>query len=55
MPKKKKVTKRITIKEISDAFYSGASIDKIREMAELLVKQNTVPESEYSRNNRFDK
>jgi hypothetical protein len=55
MPKKKKVTKKITIKEITDAFYNGESVEKIVKMAELLVKQNKVPQTEYSRNNCFDK
>ena len=39
MPKKKKT---VTIKEITDAFYSGASVEKIRKMAQLLVKQNYI-------------
>jgi len=55
MPKKKKVTKQTTIKEISDAFYAGASPSKIKKMAELLVKQNKVPETEYTRNCLLDK
>lgn len=37
MPNKK--TKRITIREISDAFYSGASPKKIAKMAQRLVEQ----------------
>ena len=41
MPKKK-VTKKITIKEITDAFYNGAPLEEIKKMAELLVQQNTV-------------
>jgi hypothetical protein len=55
MPKKKKVNKHITIKEISDAFYAGVSPSKIKKMAQMLVKQNGIPQTEYSRNNRFDK
>ena len=54
MPKKK-VTKKITIKEITDAFYNGAPLEEIKKMAELLVQQNTVPETQYTKNNRFDK
>lgn len=37
MPKKK--TKIITIKEISDAFYSGVSPKKIAKMAQKLLVQ----------------
>ena len=55
MPKKKKVTKKITIKEITDAFYNGAPLEEIKKMAELLVQQNNVPETQYTRNNCFDK
>ena len=54
MPKKK-VTKKITIKEITDAFYNGAPLEEIKKMAELLVQQNNVPETQYTRNNCFDK
>jgi hypothetical protein len=55
MPKKKKVIKKITIKEITDAFYNGESVEKIMKMTELLAKQNEVPQTEYSKNNCFDK
>jgi hypothetical protein len=54
MPKKKKVEKQITIKEITDAFYSGESPNKIKKMMELLVKQNKVPQTEYTKNSRID-
>jgi hypothetical protein len=52
MPKKKK---SITIKQITDAFYSGESVEKIKKMAELLVKQSRTLETEYTRKNHFDK
>jgi len=55
MPKKKKVTKQITISEITDAFYSGAPANKIKKMMDLLVKQNKVPQTEYTRNSVLDK
>lgn len=51
----KKVNKHITIKEITDAFYSGVSPDKLKKMLELLVKQNNVADTEHSTNNRFDR
>jgi hypothetical protein len=35
----KKKTKRMTIKEITDAFYSGVSAEKIGKMAQQLVEQ----------------
>jgi len=35
----KKKIKRITIKEITDAFYSGVSVKKIAKMARQLVEQ----------------
>lgn len=37
MPNKK--TKKITIKEITDAFYSGVSPKKIAKMAQRLIEQ----------------
>lgn len=52
MPKKKTIntSKRMTIKEITDAFYSGVSPDKIKEMAQKLVEQeNTRIVVEYNR------
>jgi hypothetical protein len=55
MPKNKKVTKQITIKEISDAFYSGAPPNKIKKMMQLLIKNNEVPETEYTRKNHLEK
>ena len=55
MPKKKKAAKPITIKELSDAFYNGESVEKIKKMAELLVKQSRTLETEYTRKNHFDK
>ena len=54
MPKKK-VSKHITIKEISDAFYAGVSPSKIKKMAQMLVKQNKVPQTVYARSSRLDK
>jgi hypothetical protein len=54
MPKKKKVTKQVTIKEISDAFYAGESPSKIKKMMNLLVKQNKVPHTEYTKNCMLD-
>lgn len=54
MPKKK-VTKHITIKEISDAFYAGVSPVKLKKMAQMLVKQNRIPTKEYSKNKCFDR
>jgi len=53
MPKKK-VTKQITIKEISDAFYSGASPKKLKKMVKLLMRQNKVPQTQYTKNSRLD-
>jgi hypothetical protein len=45
----KKKTKRITIKEIVDAFYAGESVEKIRKMTDRLVKQENsrIPTSSY--------
>jgi len=34
--------KRVTLKEIVDAFYSGVSVCKITKMAQQLVKQEEV-------------
>jgi hypothetical protein len=44
MPKKKTSNKikRVTLKEIVDAFYSGVSVCKITKMAQQLVKQEEV-------------
>lgn len=41
MPKKKtsSTSKRITLKEISDAFYSGVSPNKLKQMAQKLIEQ----------------
>jgi hypothetical protein len=40
MPNKKtNNTKRVTIKEIVDAFYSGAPVEKVTKMAQRLVEQ----------------
>jgi hypothetical protein len=35
----KKKTKRMTIKEIVDAYYSGVSPEKITKMAQKLIEQ----------------
>jgi hypothetical protein len=55
MPKKKNSIKPITAKEISDAFYDGVCHKKIAKMADKFLKQNSVPESVYSRYTRLDK
>jgi hypothetical protein len=55
MPKKKKAAKPITIRELSDAFYDGVSPSKLSKMANKFVKQNSAPESLYSRYTRLDK